>query len=218
MTKLVIFDLDGTLLDTLEDLAISTNHALAQNGFPQHDTEAYRFFVGNGITKLMERALPEDQRNEKTVLRVRQDFVDYYSMHNMDYTKPYPGIPELIDDLQKQGLRMAVASNKYQAATGKLIDRYFPAGTFAAVHGQREEIPPNPDPTIVRNILTEPGFTSADTLYVGDSSVDMRTAANSGLRSVAVTWGFRPRKELEENGAMFVIDRPEQLLEIVRTE
>ena len=117
MTKLVIFDLDGTLLDTLEDLAISTNHALAQNGFPQHDTEAYRFFVGNGITKLMERALPEDQRNEKTVLRVRQDFVDYYSMHNMDYTKPYPGIPELIDDLQKQGLRMAVASNKYQAAT-----------------------------------------------------------------------------------------------------
>ena len=102
MTKLVIFDLDGTLLDTLEDLAISTNHALAQNGFPQHDTEAYRFFVGNGITKLMERALPEDQRNEKTVLRVRQDFVDYYSMHNMDYTKPYPGIPELIDDLQKQ--------------------------------------------------------------------------------------------------------------------
>ena len=116
MTKLVIFDLDGTLLDTLEDLAISTNHALAQNGFPQHDTEAYRFFVGNGITKLMERALPEDQRNEKTVLRVRQDFVDYYSMHNMDYTKPYPGIPELIDDLQKQGLRMAVASNKYQAA------------------------------------------------------------------------------------------------------
>ena len=218
MTKLVIFDLDGTLLDTLEDLAISTNQALAQNGFPQHDTEAYRFFVGNGITKLMERALPEDQRNEKTVLRVRQDFVDYYSMHNMDYTKPYPGIPELIDDLQKQGLRMAVASNKYQAATGKLIDRYFPAGTFAAVHGQREEIPPKPDPTIVRNILTETGSTSADTLYVGDSSVDMRTAANSGLRSVAVTWGFRPRKELEENGAMFVIDRPEQLLEIVRTE
>ena len=139
-------------------------------------------------------------------------------MHNMDYTKPYPGIPELIDDLQKQGLRMAVASNKYQTATGKLIDRYFPAGTFAAVHGQREEIPPKPDPTIVRNILTETGSTSADTLYVGDSSVDMRTAANSGLRSVAVTWGFRPRKELEENGAMFVIDRPEQLLEIVRTE
>lgn len=103
---------------------------------------------------------------------------------------------------------MAVASNKYQAATGKLIDRYFPAGTFAAVHGQREEIPPKPDPTIVRNILTETGSTSADTLYVGDSSVDMRTAANSGLRSVAVTWGFRPRKELEENGAMFVIDRP----------
>ena len=99
-----------------------------------------------------------------------------------------------------------------------MIDRYFPAGTFAAVHGQRVEIPPKPDPTIVRNILTETGSTSVDTLYVGDSSVDMRTAANSGLRSVAVTWGFRPRKELEENGAMFVIDRPEQLLEIVRTE
>ncbi len=215
MTQLVIFDLDGTLLDTLKDLAISTNHALAQNGFPQHDIEAYRFFVGNGITKLIERALPEGYRNEETIFRIRQDFLAYYSHHNTAYTKPYPGIPELTDQLRELGILMAVASNKYHAATVKLIGHYFPAGTFAAVYGQREGVPTKPDPTIVHDILSETGCSPEETLYMGDSRVDMRTAANSGLRSVAVTWGFRPRQELEENGAMFLIDRPEQLLDII---
>ncbi len=215
MIKLIIFDLDGTLLNTLEDLAISTNHALAQNNYPQHELSEYRYFVGNGITKLTERALPEDQRSEETILKVRQDFVNYYSEHNMDRTKPYPGIPELIDQLKKRHICMAVASNKYQAATAKLVAHYFAEGTFATVYGQRDNVPTKPDPTVVYNILAETGYTRDETLYVGDSSVDMRTAANSGLRSVAVTWGFRPRKELEENGAVYIIVRPEQLLDIV---
>lgn len=130
MIKLIIFDLDGTLLNTLEDLAISTNHALAQNNYPQHELSEYRYFVGNGITKLTERALPEDQRSEETILKVRQDFVNYYSEHNMDRTKPYPGIPELIDQLKKRHICMAVASNKYQAATAKLVAHYFDEGTL----------------------------------------------------------------------------------------
>lgn len=144
MTKLVIFDLDGTLLDTLEDLAISTNHALAQNGFPQHDTEAYRFFVGNGITKLMGTGATRGPAQGKDSPPGTAGFRRLLFHAQFGLYQTLSGIPELIDDLQKQGLRMAVASNKYQAATGKLIDRYFPAGTFACRARQREEIPPNP--------------------------------------------------------------------------
>ena len=214
-TKLVIFDLDGTLLATIDDLAAATNHALQQNGYPAHERSAYRYFVGNGITRLVERALPEAARDEETVMRVRRDFVDYYSEHNTDRTRPYPGIESLVGKIAERGVRMAVASNKYQAATAKLIDRYFPAGTFCVVLGQREGIEPKPDPTIVFDILCETGCKKTETLYVGDSKVDMLTAANSGLRSVGVTWGFRPRAELEEHGAKYIIDEPDRLLEIL---
>ena len=215
MKKLVIFDLDGTLLNTIADLAQSTNHALNVLGYPTHEESAYNFMVGNGINKLFERALPETAKNEENVLRVRKEFIPYYDAHNADKSHPYPGIPELLEQIQSQGLQIAVASNKYQAATAKLVAHYFAEGTFATVYGQRDNVPTKPDPTVVYNILAETGYTRDETLYVGDSSVDMRTAANSGLRSVAVTWGFRPRKELEENGAVYIIDRPEQLLDIV---
>ena len=146
---------------------------------------------------------------------MRRDFVDYYSEHNTDRTRPYPGIESLVGKIAERGVRMAVASNKYQAATAKLIDRYFPAGTFCVVLGQREGIEPKPDPTIVFDILCETGCKKTETLYVGDSKVDMLTAANSGLRSVGVTWGFRPRAELEEHGAKYIIDEPDRLLEIL---
>ena len=181
-TKLIIFDLDGTLLDTIDDLAAATNHALKLNGFPTHERAAYRYFVGNGITKLVERALPEASRDEATIVRVRQDFVAYYSDHNTDLTKPYPGIGALVAELRRRGVRMAVASNKYQAATVKLIAQFFPEGTFGAVFGQREGIEPKPDPTIVFDILKQVGIAPDATLYIGDSKVDMQTAANSVAR------------------------------------
>ena len=147
MKKIVIFDLDGTLLNTIADLATATNQALQHFGYPTHPIEAYRFFVGNGINKLFERALPEAERTEENVLRIRSQFIPYYNVHNADLSTPYPGIPELLGTLQEKKIHVAVASNKYQSATEKLINHYFPSIHFDAVLGQREGIPIKPDPS-----------------------------------------------------------------------
>lgn len=211
MKQLVIFDLDGTLLNTIADLANSTNHALKQCGFPTHETDEYPFFVGNGINKLFERALPEAQRNEENVLRVRKEFVPYYDKHNADFSTPYPGIPELLEELQAKGIMLAVASNKYQSATEKLIKHYFPNIRFVAVFGQREGITPKPDPTIVNDILAIAQIAVKEVLYVGDSGVDMQTAINSGVTSCGVTWGFRPRAELEAFNPDYIVDSPKEI-------
>lgn len=215
MTRLIIFDLDGTLLDTIDDLATSVNHALRKNGYPEHELAEYPFFVGNGVYKLIERTMPESARTDENVQRLRQDFVAHYTEHNTDLTVPYPGIGELVAELARRGIDMAVASNKYLEATRKLVTHYFGEGTFRVVLGQREGIAPKPDPTIVYDILSRTGIPPEKTLYVGDSGVDMRTAANAGLRSVGVTWGFRPRKELEDNGARHIVDVPAELLDLV---
>lgn len=153
MKKLVIFDLDGTLLNTVTDLAYSTNYALEQVGFPVHPVNKYNTFVGNGINKLFERALPENARTEENIQKIRSYFVPYYNEHNMDATAPYPGITELLNTLQEKGLLLAVASNKYQAATETLVHHYFAGISFAAVLGQREGISVKPDPSIVYDIL-----------------------------------------------------------------
>ena len=211
MKKLVIFDLDGTLLNTIADLAQSTNYALQTLGYPTHDTAAYRFMVGNGINKLFERALPEGEKNEANVLRVRAAFIPYYNQHNADLSTPYEGIPQLLDTLQQQGLLLAVASNKYQAATEQLIAHYFPTIRFSLVLGQREGIPTKPDPSIVHQILATTGVEAADVLYVGDSGVDMQTAANAGVTACGVTWGFRPRAELEQFTPQHLVDFPDEI-------
>ena len=155
MKKLVIFDLDGTLLNTIADLAQSTNHALKVLGYPTHEEAAYKFMVGNGINKLFERALPEGEKTEENILKVRSHFIPYYDEHNADKSLPYPGIPELLTRLQSCQIQLAVASNKYQSATEKLIAHYFPTIRFAAVYGQREGIAPKPDPTVVFDILKQ---------------------------------------------------------------
>ena len=165
MKKLVIFDLDGTLLNTIADLAQSTNHALSVLGYPMHEESAYNFMVGNGINKLFERALPEGEKSEENVLRVRKEFVPHYDRHNADKSRPYPGIPELLEQLQLQGLQIAVASNKYQAATQKLIAHYFPKIDFVAIFGQREGVNVKPDPTIVEDILSIAKVDKKDVLY-----------------------------------------------------
>ena len=203
MTRLAIFDLDGTLLNTIGDLAVSCNAVLALRGLPQHSYEDYCRFVGNGIMRLVERALPY------TVDAVRRDFVAYYLAHIDEHTLPYEGIPELLDELQRRGVRLAVASNKFQAGTEKLIGRYFPDIRFDVVLGQRPDVPLKPDPAVVGEILTATGVAAGEVLYVGDSGVDMQTA---GVRSAGVTWGFRTRAELEQSGARHIVDRPAELL------
>lgn len=212
MKKLVIFDLDGTLLNTIADLAAATNQALQHYGYPTHEVEAYRFFVGNGINKLFERALPETERTEENILKIRSQFVPYYDTHNADLSRPYPGIPELLRTLQQKGIKIAVASNKYQAATRKLITHYFPEINFVEVLGQREGIPAKPDPCIVHDIIAKTGVKQEEALYVGDSNVDMQTAHNAGVTAVGVAWGFRPRTELEALHPAHIIENAEELL------
>lgn len=212
MKKLVIFDLDGTLLNTIADLAAATNQALQHYGYPTHEVEAYRFFVGNGINKLFERALPETERTEENILKIRSQFVPYYDTHNADLSRPYPGIPELLRTLQQKGIKIAVASNKYQAATRKLIAHYFPEINFVEVLGQREGIPAKPDPSIVNEIRIKAGVNEKEILYVGDSNVDMQTARNAGVTALGVAWGFRPRTELEALHPAYIIENAEELL------
>ena len=216
MKRLVIFDLDGTLLNTIADLAQSTDHALRTLGFPTptHPEAAYPFMVGNGINKLFERALPEGEKTEENVLRMRQAFIPYYNEHNTDLSLPYPGIPQLLTRLQDAGIRLAVASNKYQEATAKLIAHYFPSIRWAAVLGQREGIPVKPDPAIVHDILSACPTDLEDVLYVGDSAVDMQTAANAGVEACGVTWGFRPRAELEACHPAYIAVHTEDIARI----
>ena len=213
--SLVIFDLDGTLLNTIDDLGYACNHALAACGFPTHAIEEYPRLVGNGVNKLIERALPEGQKDEETVLRVRAHFVPYYNAHNCDFTRPYDGIPELLESLKARGCMLAVASNKYQAATEKIVSHFFP-GVFDVVLGEREGVPRKPDPQIVRDIeakLQRDKIPSTySVLYVGDSLVDQATAANAGVPFVACSWGFVAREKLVEAGCEHIIDSPRELL------
>ena len=215
MKKLAIFDLNGTLLNTIEDLGYAANHALQAHGYPTHSIASYPFFVGNGVRRLIERVLPEDARTEATIDRLLVTFKEYYNDHNTDYTKPYEGIPELLSLLSSRGVAIAVASNKYQAATEKLISHFFPTLSFIAVEGQKEGVPVKPDPSIVFEILAKAKTPKADTIYIGDSGVDMETARRACVDSVGVTWGFRPEKELVENHADTIVNSPGDIEKLV---
>ena len=215
MTRLVIFDMDGTLLDTLQDLADCTNYLLRQHGFPEHPVDAYRYFVGNGNRKLIERAIPESERSIEKIESFFQEFLPYYEIHKEDKTRPYPGIVELLEELQNQNVKMAIASNKIQEAMLPLAQHYFPDIHFDAVLGNRQGIAPKPDPAIVEDILQITGVSKEETLYVGDTAVDMQTAFAAGVRKVGVLWGFRTLEELQEAGADIIVEKPEEILQIL---
>lgn len=218
MKKLVIFDLDGTLLNTIDDLGEAANYALEQCGYPMHQISSYPFFVGNGVKRLLERVLPEDARTEEMVEQMRAHFMQYYDCHNVDKTIPYPGIVELLEQLASRGVKMAVASNKYQRAVEKLIAHYFPMVEWVAVEGQKENVPVKPDPSIVFEILLKCPTPKAEVLYVGDSGVDMETARRACVESVGVTWGFRPVKELQDFYADSIVNIASEILSIVDKE
>lgn len=214
MKKLVIFDLDGTLLNTIDDLGMAANFALEKAGYPTHPITSYPYFVGNGVTRLLERVAPEEARNELAINQLRRLFMEYYEEHLTDFTKPYPGIPELLHNLRSNDISLAVASNKYQKAVEELINHFFGDMEWAAVEGNKDDYPVKPDPSIVFDILAKHPTPKSEVLYVGDSGVDMETARRACVESVGVSWGFRPVKELRENYADSIVHTPEEILNI----
>lgn len=213
MKKLAIFDLDGTLLNTIYDLGEACNFALRKMGFAQHPIPAYNLMVGNGVRKLMERAQPD--ADAETIDQLLEHFKTYYDEHCTDATKPYVGIPELLKSLSEQGVAVAVASNKYQHAVTRIIDHYFPDVPFVAKLGQVAGRPTKPDPSIVFEILNIHPTLKDEVLYIGDSGVDMETARRACVESVGVTWGFRPASELRSHFADNIISVPSDILKLI---
>ncbi len=211
MIRLAIFDLDGTLLDTLEDIADACNHALNKCGFPSRDLEEYRRFVGRGIMNLFRSALPEGHKDEETVLKVRDSFIPYYNTHKDDRTRPYPGIEELLDALSANGILLAIASNKYQEATEELVRKHFGRYDFPCILGQRDGKPIKPDAGIILEAMRACDVHPDEVVYCGDSDVDMQTGKNAGVRTIGVSWGFRTKEELAAYEPLLLADEPMQI-------
>ena len=211
--KAYVFDLDGTLLDTLADLALACNTTLERHGFPVHPLPSFRIFVGNGFLKLVERALPADflaKAPRDEVLAILQEAKTFYTEHLRVNTKPYAGIPELVQKLKARGATLAVLSNKPDPQTKALIADIFP-GIFTLVYGQRPDVPLKPDPAALLGILAELGVTKEETVYVGDTGTDMETGRRAGLFTIGVSWGFRTEEELRSTGADAVVQHPDEL-------
>lgn len=209
MVTHIIFDLDGTLLNTIEDLADAGNHVCRARGWPVHTVDQFKRMVGSGIPKLVERFAPAGTDGE-TLARALAEFSAWYGAHKEDKTAPYPGIPELLSALKGRGVRLAVLSNKAHALAGPVVEHYFP-GRFDAVQGALPDAPVKPDPTLLRSLMGRLGAEPESTLFVGDSDVDVLTGKNGGLTVCGVLWGFRDRQELEGAGADHIIARPEEL-------
>ena len=209
----IIFDLDGTLLNTLDDLAASTNHALRACGYPARTTEEVRQFVGNGVGKLIERAVPVDTAAED-MERCLTYFRRHYADHCLDCTVPYPGIQAMLSELHQQGIAMAIVSNKLQPAVAELNQRYF-APTISIAVGETEQLRRKPAPDMLQQAMRIMGATETDTIYVGDSEVDVLTAQAAHLPCISVTWGFRDRDFLLRHGATTLISTPQQLIDYV---
>ena len=212
--KLILFDLDGTLLNTIADLSEAVNHALKLRDLPLHSLEEVTKMVGHGVRDLITQALPAELRNETTMVdAVLADFTEYYFAHIDVYTQPYPGIPELITTLHQNGILLAVASNKFQAGTEHLIKEFFPDIPVVAVLGNRPGFPLKPDPDIVGEVLRKAGVNKEEAVMVGDSPTDMRTAANGGIRGIAVGWGYRNMKDIP---SLTVVDSVEELYKVIQ--
>jgi phosphoglycolate phosphatase len=211
----VLFDLDGTLLNTLQDLADAVNGGLKAQGLPPHSLDDFRYFVGEGREEMVRKALPESKRDPAR-LKQMLDFVNsYYAEHWCDHTRPYPGIPELLDRLVARGIKLTVFSNKPQEFTSQNVAGLLAGWPFARVLGASASVPKKPDCTAALRIAAELGLKTSDFLYLGDSGIDMQTATRAGMYPVGAQWGFRTKAELLENGARTVIEKPLDLLELL---
>ena len=215
MYKAVIFDLDGTLVNSLMDLAVATNYALEQHGFNTYPLDDYKYLIGDGMAKLIERAIPSKALTEETFKSVFKAFMDYYREHCLVHTYLYEGIENAINTLKDMGLKLAVVSNKADDMTNLIVKEYF-GDSFKLVAGKREGIPVKPDPTLTLMIIDELGIKPHECIFVGDSGMDCLNAVNSGCYPLGVLWGFRKREELLENGAKSLINHPNEIVPFVK--
>jgi phosphoglycolate phosphatase len=213
--RAVLFDLDGTLLDTLADLAHATNAVLEQAGFPTHPVDAYRRFIGEGVVVLFRRSLPVEARRDELIARCVEEFGREYGRSWNVRTRPYEGIPELLDELTVRGIALALLSNKPDAFTHRCAEEYLARWPFRAVIGNRPDLPRKPDPAGAREVARLLDLPADGFLYLGDSSIDMKTARAAGMRAIGAAWGFRTRDELWSSGAEAVIERPAALLDLL---
>ncbi len=208
--KAIIFDLDGTLLDTLKDLQEGTNYALRVNGMPERTLDEIRRFVGSGSRKLIERVIPGCEK-EGVFEKVLEDYNFYYKDHCKDHTQPYPGIAEMLSELKQKGYALGVVSNKPDFAVQELIPEYFP-DVFASVSGERQGIAKKPAPDLIWEAMKKLNVTKEEAVYVGDSEVDLEAAENAGLPCISVSWGFKGREFLEQHNAAIIIESPAEIL------
>ncbi|MCD7771394.1 MAG: HAD-IA family hydrolase [Oscillospiraceae bacterium] len=214
--KTVIFDLDGTLVNTAEDLGDSVSAALIELGLPTHTIAEYISFVGNGTLMLVKRSLPENLREDEELLNRAHDlFCDHYSKHYLDKSRVYDGIPEVVKTLKDSGLKLYVLTNKPYQFASAIIESCFPDGTFDLVAGSGQGFPRKPDPSYENYIAEFSGASKSEIIHIGDSGTDIETAHNAGLRCIACTWGFRSQESLIEAGADFIVQKPEEILGIV---
>lgn len=215
MIKLVIFDLDGTLVDSISDIALSCNKALRKNGLSEYPMEDYKQFVGSGVKKLIERVIEKNSYDRTLIAKVFDDFMLFYKANMIEMSKPYIGIIEMLRKLRDRNIMLGVASNKFDSGTKMVVKTLFNEFEFKAVFGQRENIPPKPSAHTILEIMRICKVNNDECLYVGDSDVDMKTANNAMLRSIGVTWGFRTKQELIENGATYIVDKPNEIIDIL---
>ncbi len=213
--RALLFDLDGTLLDTLQDIADSVNSALAYFGFPQHELDAYRYFVGDGVEMLAIRALPEDRRDQMTVGKVVARIDEAYSLRWANNTRPFQGIPELLDALTNIGIRMAILSNKGQSFAELTVSTLLPDWHFDLVVGAQPSIPRKPDPTAALQIARQMSLIPTEFLYLGDSAVDMKTAVAANMYPIGALWGYRTANELLTGGARALVEKPTHVLSLL---
>jgi len=214
LKQLAIFDLDGTLLNTITDLAHAYNYALDAYGFPGYSVEEYQRLVGNGLVNLLTNCLPEEYRDEDTLLRVQTVFQQYYNIHANDNTRPYPGIPEMLQTIRQKGMKVAVLSNKPHRFSTFMVQLQLP-GLVDLVLGAREGIPLKPDPTAVYEVLQHFQLDKQDCVYIGDSETDIQTGRNAGVDTIGVSWGYRSKETLINSSALVIVDKIDELCKIL---